>query len=150
MKLVIALAVALFAPSHHAEACSLSEPSSPLNHLYGAKAVIYGEVVAMTQSGYLVRRRDTIAGTHTADVTLRFSDCDSLRVGEMIALAIGPSRSFVVYPVIKWPPEPENAALITAFANAKTATPESCAKLLATTSLTRGSSPPTRTNTDWS
>ena len=30
------------------------------------------------------------------------------------------------------------------------ATPESCAKLLATTSLTRGGSPVTRTNTDWS
>lgn len=116
---LFAVAAVSMATSRSADACSLSEPISPLSNLYGASSVIYGEVVVADQDGYLVKRRDTISGTHTADVRLPFSECDSLRVGEYVALAITNRTSFVTYPVVHWPQEPENQALITAFANAK-------------------------------
>jgi len=119
---ILLAAVAVIHPST-ADACQLSEPISPLNNLYGASSVIYGEVVTTTTAGYLVRRLDSISGTQTADVTLPFSDCQTLTVGDYLALAIppGPTRiSYVTYPVVKWPLEPENQALITAFAKATT------------------------------
>ena len=69
---LFAMAAVSMATSRSADACSLAEPISPLNNLYGATSVIYGEVVVAGPDGYLVRRRDTISGTHTADVKLPF------------------------------------------------------------------------------
>ena len=52
MTLVIAVLALVSAP-RPAYACQLSRPVSPLEHLYGASAVVYGEVVTATAQGYL-------------------------------------------------------------------------------------------------
>ncbi len=122
MTLVIAVLALVSAP-RPAYACQLSRPVSPLEHLYGASAVVYGEVVTATAQGYLVRFKDTLAGaTNLTETVLPFSDCDTLTVGTRLALALRspmPSR-FVLYPVMQWPSEAENQELIRAFSGAAT------------------------------
>lgn len=101
--LALAPLVVLALAEGRADACQL-QAMSPLEHLHDAAVVVHAEVVSTVSGGYLVELGDTIAGTIGVDkVTLGFSDCQTLEVGEHYVLALRDPipDAFMRYPILR-------------------------------------------------
>lgn len=132
---VLSIVFAVLIAPRAADACQMTRIYSPLEFLYAADWIVYGEIYMADGAGYHVRHRDTLAGTPKGNETvLTRSDCEQLNVGMTVALGMkDPAPTgYMLYPIAPWPVEPENGEFLVAFSAAKAKGDKAIAKLLVT------------------